>query len=210
MIEFLPAKDYVGGLSPPVTLDDALQQLQHFSPNIDYASNLRRLIKTLMEVYVDLLRALLLPRTDSGMAPYEVRMRHVEHILLNILHILNMLRRHQAREGLIAMMQKQVQATVAKAEALEARRDVAVSFLKAHGYADVEDTLPSKIENEAISSSSYSPSSSSSSSSSSSLLLQSTRSILKRKSPDQEVQIEVHGEELEQGQKGDGEVDVGS
>lgn len=149
MIEFLPPEDYSGALAPPATVDEAVAQLQQFTPNVDYATNLRRMLKVLAASYLDLLRLQLAPRTSAGTGPSEVALRRVEHGLLNTVHLLNILRRHQARQGVIAMMDRQVRETVAKAEALEARTIAAVSFLAANGQANVEALLPSRTDTHA-------------------------------------------------------------
>ncbi len=83
-------------------------QVQSFTPNINYATELRKLNGMLALQYQQLLTELTRPRTPEGTTALQPHLRKTEHILTNILHLVAILRPHQARQGLIEMMRNQV------------------------------------------------------------------------------------------------------
>lgn len=85
------------------------------------------------------------PRTAQGTRPVETHLRRIEHLLANSMHVLLLMRGYQARQGLIALMRKQVAVTREKAQALETHVAAAVGFLQSCGHENVAGTLPSAV-----------------------------------------------------------------
>ena len=80
----------------------------------EFAKELKRLNRELLTRYQQVLSSL----TEDPSA-VEARVSALSHTLFNVTHLLNLLRPHQARQALMAVLQRQVEARNQKAEYLE-------------------------------------------------------------------------------------------
>jgi len=105
---------------------------------IDFIPELRRLNRLAADRYVDFLRCLL----DCTPSEVEAKVKEINHIFLNSTHLLNLMRPHQARQTVAAVLQKQIQQRIDKAEHLENCAKEAKQFLAAHGVTyDIDGSV---------------------------------------------------------------------
>lgn len=106
---------------------------------IEFAKELRKLIWNSLDKYVELLGCLMVVKENQ----VEHKVNELSHIFFNITHLLNLLRPHQARQTLIAMMSRQIKQRNERAQALEQLALEAKTFLTQHGVEFKEnDTQP--------------------------------------------------------------------
>ncbi|KAI1074202.1 MED7-domain-containing protein [Whalleya microplaca] len=122
------------------------QQIQRLFPNpeerdqdgkhFDRALILKRLAKSLLLNFLELTGLLATNPQEA-----EDKITDMRDILINIHHLINEYRPHQARESLIAMMQAQLDHTRAETNAIRDAKDKADRIMEGLGSLKVEDGL---------------------------------------------------------------------
>jgi len=102
---------------------------------INFSGNLRKLNRLLAERYVALLDALL-----SQPDKVEELVTTLAHLFFNITHLLKLMRAHQARQGIIAVMEKQIINKKTKTQELKQQIEEAKLLLEQHGLRYGDDT----------------------------------------------------------------------
>lgn len=108
---------YCNGIdhTEPIIRPLAAQQIQRvYMRSDDYKGELKKLCFAILTNYLDLLqvvsRATLTPSTDSGnLTLREQKLQEIELLFINIHHLINELRPHQARETLRVILEEQKQ-----------------------------------------------------------------------------------------------------
>lgn len=88
---------------------------------IEYIRELRKLNRMVIDKYVELLNCLLVVQGDE----VEAKVKEISNIFFNMTHLLNLIRQHQARQTLIAVMDRQIKERNKKAEYLESYLHIA-------------------------------------------------------------------------------------
>ncbi|CAF2658604.1 unnamed protein product [Rotaria sp. Silwood2] len=108
---------YVNGIdhTEPIIRSLAAQQIQRvYTRSDDYKGELKKLCFAILTNYLDLLqivsRSTVTPSTDSGnITLREQKLHEIELLFINIHHLINELRPHQARETLRVILEEQKQ-----------------------------------------------------------------------------------------------------
>eukprot|EP00742_Colponemidia_sp_Colp-10_P010706 GILJ01011783.1.p1 GENE.GILJ01011783.1~~GILJ01011783.1.p1 ORF type:complete len:181 (-),score=36.94 GILJ01011783.1:344-886(-) len=87
----------------PTLADQQRQQLFPDDPNLSYKDELKKLNRSVVHSIVELLDIL-----TKSPAKYKEKVEDIELLFLNMHHLLNSLRPHQARSNVISMLQAQI------------------------------------------------------------------------------------------------------